>query len=202
MTLPVMLCVPERQLDRARRLIKYCWELDRTDVWRIVMTEEEDRSFEPEYPTNRFHSLQAQGLHRAAIEAGGSFIWLEVDSIPLKIDWALILSEEYERCRANGKKFLISSDSHPPFDLVGGIGCYPKETEWLVPHHFPKSGWDLWLTEAVPHLLHRSPLIQHSYGIYNNLGQAVEHRFPRDSKMLREDALLFHRDPFQDLIPK
>lgn len=198
MTLPVMLCVPERQISAARRLCNYCFDLDRTDVWLIRMTEEEDRSFEPQYPDNRFHSLQSYGLHRAAIEAGGSsFIWLEADAIPLKPDWAAILGEEYERCR---KKFLLSCDSNPPFDRVGGIGCYPKETEWLVPYQFEKSGWDLWLIEAVPHLIARTRSIIHSYGIYNSQGFAVEHRFPRDNKMLREDALLFHRDPFQDLI--
>ena len=161
------------------------------------MSKEDDESFTPLYPENRFHSLQSYGLHRAAYEAGGSFIWLEVDAIPLKEDWAFILAEEYERC---GKRFLISSDSHPPFDRVGGIGCYPKETQWLVPYQFPKSGWDMWLIEAVPHLVARTPLIQHSYGIYNSQGFAVEHRFPRDNRMLREESLVFHRDPFQDLI--
>ena len=181
----MILCVPEHQTDRARRLVNHCWELDRTDVRRIVMTEEEDELFEPQYPDNRFHSLQSYGLHRAAEEISGPFIWLEADAIPLKPDWALILSEEYERC---GKKFLLSSDSNPPFDMIGGIGCYPKETEWLVPYQFEKSGWDLWLLEAVPHLIARTPLIQHSFGIYNNLGFAVEHRFPRDNKMLRQGS--------------
>ena len=143
-----MLCVPERQCDKARRLAEYCFDLDGTDVWLIVMTDEEQESFEPEYPSNHFHSLQAQGIHRAAIEAGGhSLIWLEADAIPLKPDWADILSEEYERC---GKRFLLSSDSNPPFDVIGGIGCYPKETEWLVPQHFPKSSWDMWLIEVCP----------------------------------------------------
>ena len=66
----------------------------------------------------------------------------------------------------------------------------------------PKSGWDKWLMEAVPHLVARTELIQHSYGIYNELGQAVEHRFPRDNKMLRADAVLFHRDPYQDLMAR
>ena len=124
------------------------------------MSEEDDASFQAEYPENRFHSLQSYGLHRAAREMGGhAFIWLEADAIPLKPDWVAILSEEYEKC---GKKFLISSDSNPPFDRVGGIGCYPKETEWLVPYQFEKSGWDMWLIECVPHLIARTALIQHS----------------------------------------
>ena len=56
--LPVILCIPERQTDRARALANYCWDLDRTDVWVIIMTREEDESFQPLYPQNRFHSLQ------------------------------------------------------------------------------------------------------------------------------------------------
>ena len=198
--LPVILCVPEHQIDRAHALAHYCWDLDRTDVWVIVMTREEDESFEPLYPENRFHSLQSYGLHRAAREVATGFIWLEVDAIPLKPDWVLILSEEHER---SGKKFLLSSDSNPPFDLVGGIGCYPKETQWLVPYQFAKSGWDKWLVEAVPHLIARTPLIQHSYCIYGPDGFCKEeHRFPRDNKILREEAVLFHRDPHQDLMTR
>ena len=200
MTLPVVLCVPERQCDQARRLIKYCWELDRTELWLIVMSEEDDASFQAKYPDNRFHSLQSWGLHRAALEIGSSsFIWLEADAIPLKPEWVEILTEEYERC---GKRFLLSSDSQE-FDLVGGIGCYPKETTWLVPYQFEKSGWDKWLIECVPHMVARTSLIQHSYCKYGPDGFCQEeHRFPRDQEMLREEAVLFHRDPNQDLIPR
>jgi hypothetical protein len=196
--LPVVLCIPERQTEQARRLIRYCWDLDRTEIWLIIMTRDDDDSFVAQFPANRFHSLQSYGLHRAAVEVGGSFIWLEADASPLQADWAWILSEEYERC---GKKFLLSSDSHPPFDLIGGIGCYPKETEWLVPYQFEKSGWDLWLVEAVPHLIARTPLLQHSYCIYGANGFCKgEHRFPRDNEILRKEAVLFHRDPYQDLL--
>jgi hypothetical protein len=198
-SLPVILCVPEHQTDRARALAHYCWELDQTDPWIMIMTREEDELFQPLYPDNRFHSLQSYGLHRAAIEVGGPFIWLEADAVPLRPDWALLLAEEYKRC---GKKFLLSADSNPPFDLVGGIGCYPEETAWLVPYQFPKSSWDKWLIEALPHLVARTALIQHSYGIYNELGFAVEHRFPRDNKMLRKEAILFHRDPHHDLMTR
>lgn len=190
--------VPEHQLDRAHRLSCYCSDLDGTNVWLITISAEEDAAFVPQYSENAFHSRQAYALHRAAEELGGeSFIWLEPDSIPLKPDWAEILTKEWKRC---AKKFLISSDSHPPFDLVGGIGVYCGETEWLIPVHYPKSGWDLWLIEAVPHLVARTGLLQHSYGIYDQTGHAVEHRFPRDSRILRSTAVVFHRDPRQDLL--
>ena len=198
MSLPAFLCVPEHQINQALLLRDYCQDLDGIEPRLIVMTREEQESFEAEYPENRFHSLQAQGIHRAAVEASGPFIWLEADAVPLRPNWALVLEGEYQRC---GKKFLLSSDSNSPFDLVGGIGCYPKETEWLVPQHYPKSSWDCWLIEAVPHLVARTPLIQHSYCVYLPNGFCKEeHRFPRDKKMLREEAVIFHRDPFQDLL--
>lgn len=197
MSLPVIMAVPNHQLDRAHRLAQHCWDLDNTDICLITIGAEEDAAFTPEYSENAFHSRQAYALHRAAEEVYDEpFIWIEPDSVPLKPDWAEILTEEYARC---AKKFLISSDSHPPFDLVGGIGIYPPETEWLVPVHYRKSSWDLWLIEAVPHLVARTGLLQHSYGIYDHTGHAVEHRFPRDQEILRPTAVVFHRDPHQDL---
>ena len=183
-------------MEKAFLLADHCLRLDRTDVGVILMSEAEDNAFVPEFPQNRFHSLQARGILLAAKEAGRAFIWLEVDSIPLKPGWAETLSREYERY---GKKFLLSSDSQP-FDAVGGIGCYCAETQWLLPEHYEKGSWDGWLIEHVPHLVARTPLVQHSYGIYNEAGFAVEHVFPRDNKMLREDAVIFHRDPGQTLI--
>ena len=64
-----------------------------------------------------------------------------------------------------------------------------------------KSSWDLWLIQCVPHLVYRTPLIQHSYCIYNDAGFCREvHRFPRDAAMLRPEAVIFHRDPNQDLL--
>jgi hypothetical protein len=193
-----ILAVPEHQERKAHLLREYCYQLDQTEVQLIVMSREEQAAFQAQYPNNRFHSLQAQGIHRAARELDSPFIWLEVDAIPLKAGWAAALSAEYETC---GKKFLISSDSHPPHDLVGGIGCYPQETDWLLPQHFPKSSWDMWLIEAVPHLVARTATIQHSYGWYNSRGFIDKiHEFPRDRAILRPGALLFHRDPTQSLI--
>ena len=197
--LPPILVVPAHQEKRANALAQYCYDLDKTDIWLMVISEEEDRSFVPLYPKNAFHSRQARALRKGAeLMSGTPFIWLECDSIPLKPKWATVLTEEYDR---QGKPFLISSDSHPPHDLVGGIGVYPGNTDILVPVDYPKSGWDLWLITEIPDQVARTPLIQHSYGRYGPDGFVkAEHRFPRDSAMLRPEAVIFHRDPHQDLM--
>lgn len=68
-----------------------------------------------------------------------------------------------------------------------------------MPCNFRRSGWDLWLKSNLEPLIGWTPLIQHSYGIYDEQGKAAPHEFPRDSAMLRPDALIFHRDPKQQL---
>jgi hypothetical protein len=195
--IPVLLVTPESYRERAHRMLRHCEELG-TYVWWVEIPQAEEDAFVTQYPTNRYHCIQANALHRAACVAHGrAFIYIECDSIPLKKGWEKALAEEYARC---GSKFLLSSDSQL-HDQVGGIGVYPPETEWLVPIHYPKSSWDLWLIECLPHLVARTPLIQHSYGFYNNEGFVREvHRFPRDQAMLRSEAVIFHRDPHQDLI--
>ena len=97
------------------------------------------------------------------------------------------------------KKFLLSSDHQPRLGWQDRL--LPEDTAEIVPVDFEKSGWDLWLIEEVPHLVARTPLIQHSYCHYGSNGFCKhEHRFPRDHAMLRSDALIFHRDPHQDRI--
>ena len=198
----VPVCVfPSHQAKQAFALAEHCLDLDGTVLHLIEQTPADDAHAVVQYPKNRFHCLQGHCLHRAAKEIGTEFIWLECDSIPLKAGWVRVLTEAYWKVKQEGKSFLISSDSHPPHDLVGGIGCYPAETEWLIPIDFERSGWDLWLIEQVPQLVVRSPLIQHSYGVYGTDGFVKhEHRFPRDRKILRPDAVIFHRDKHQDLI--
>ena len=95
---------------------------------------------------------------------------------------------------------MLSSDCQP-HDQIGGIGVYCGETSWLVPTDYAKSSWDLWLIECVPHLVARTPLIQHSYCWYGSDGFCKRvHEFPRDNAMLRPESVIFHRDPTQSLI--
>jgi hypothetical protein len=195
---PIM-AVPERQLEKARRLRQFCYELDGTEVVLLTISEEQDRKFPLKFPGNVFHSRQAWGLRMAAHYMGGQpFLWIEPDSIPLKPNWVEILNAEYERHVE--AKFMLSSDAQQ-FDEIGGIGVYSGETGWLVPTDFEQSSWDLWLIQCVPHLVHRTPLIQHSFGWYGPDGFVKEwHRFPRDKEILRRDAAIFHADKYQDLI--
>ena len=192
------MCVfPSHQAKQARALAEHCLDLDGSVVHLIEQTQEDDEKAIVRYPKNRFHCLQSHSLRRAALEIGTDFIWLETDSIPLKPLWVRTLQVAYQQ---SGKKFMLSSDSQP-HDLIGGVGCYCRETSWLVPIDFEKSSWDLWLIEAVPHLVCRSGLIQHSYGIYGSDGFVKqEHRFPRDRYMIRPGAVIFHRDKHQDLL--
>ena len=193
---------PSYQANKARALAEYCRELDGTVLHLIEQTPEDDAKCEVAYPWNRFHCLQAHALRRASREIGSEFIWLESDSVPLKPRWVRTLTEEYWKAKEDRKKFLVSSDSQK-FDLISGIGCYPVETQYLVPVDFKKSSWDLWLIEVVPDLVARTNLIQHSYCHYAPNGFCKEeHRFPRDMAMIRSDALIFHRDLHQDLLQR
>lgn len=196
--IPVVIGAPLSQRDRVDRLVQYCKELDGTIVKVIPV---DDSTFQAQFTNNEFGCRQAHALRTVANQINGPFIWLEADSVPLKPMWANELRAEYKR---GGKEFMLSSDSHPPHDLIGGIGIYGANTRWLVPNQFPRAGWDGWMLQHLSPVIHFSPIIQHSYGIYpsNVLGtQCNPHLFPRDAKMIRDNAVIFHRDRFQGLIP-
>jgi hypothetical protein len=203
---PIVVCVQSQQ-EAVRRLVDYCRNLDGTRVKVIPLTPEDDAKFTPEHPSNEKACRAAFSLrHGALVMRGKPFIWLEHDSIPLKAGWAKILTDEYER---QGKAFLLSSDTHPPFDLVGGIGVYHGDTYWMIPSNIAPphgsvsgSGWDLWMTKRLAPLVGTTPLIQHSYGNYDANGVPSNHRFPADARILRGETVLFHRDPHQDLIER
>ncbi len=186
----VIACV-DRQREAVELVRRHCEELDGTKLQVIPVTDDGCEG------TN-FPTLQAHGFHQVAAQMDKPFIWLEADSVPLKPGWRQALSEEYRMC---GKKFMISSDTHPPFDIVGGIGVYPAESKWLLPRVYGKQSWDRWIIDVVPHLVHRTPMIQHKYAIYDESGKAVQpHVFPRDAGLIRHDALIFHRDKYLSLL--
>jgi len=200
---PIIVC-PERQRESVLRLVEYIRNLDGTRVRIIPVSVSEDAKFMASLPktldaVQKFACLQAHGLRLGATAMRGQpFIWLEPDSIPLAKGWASALDREY---RKHGKPFLISSDVNPPYDLVGGIGVYPGDTDYLVPEVFTAHGFDLWLVNHLKPLVARSPIIQHCYGDYDAAGNAHSWRFPKDIGRLRPKAVIFHRDKHQDLIP-
>lgn len=179
----------QRQSEVVNNLVNYIEELDGTNVVVIDAAEETDR-----YPDrNNF------AFHQAVVEmAGETFFWLEPDSIPIKKNWLQTIEKEYLE---SWKQFMLSSDKNPPHDLIGGIGVYGPRTKEIISKHIDGGhGWDGWMIRNVPHLIHRTPFIQHSYGFYDQSGYAIAHRFPRDIDMIRESSLIFHRDKYQDLI--
>lgn len=201
---PVIVSVKSQEAS-VKELVAHCYALDGTEVKVVPLTPEDDTKFVPAYPKNDKACRAAFSLHCAAVAMKGQpFIWLEHDSVPLKAGWVKTLSDEYERL---GKPFMLSSDSNPPFDLVGGIGVYSGDTSWMVPTQIKERegiihiahGWDAWMVTHMPELISRTPLIQHSYGVYEK-GIASKHQFPRDAKMLRKDAVIFHRDSDHTLL--
>lgn len=179
------------QVDVVDKIVDYIYNLDGTELVVIPSLEETI-----EYPDRNNFALRYAADHMA----GEPFFWVEPDSIPLKKGWLKAAEEEYLR---SGKEFMLSSDENPPHDMIGGIGIYGPSTRWLIPKHidgkFKGEGWDGWMIKSIPHTIHRTPLIQHSYGLYH-MGHAEPHRFPRDIDMIRESSLIFHRDKYQDLI--
>lgn len=187
--LPAVIVRAERQRQLVDNLLSYCHNLDGESI--TVIDAPPDRG-----PSKEYYATDALHLAAATFK-GGPFFWLEPDSIPLTPGWLDKLSKEYYD---SGKDFMLSSDSHPPDDEVGGIGVYGPTTHWLLPKIFRKAGWDLWMLQNIKPLIHFTPLIQHKYGHYFN-HKAFPLRFPKDQHLIRPDALLFHADKFQDLLP-
>ncbi len=198
MTVIPIIAAPEHQRGAAQRLADHCQRLDGTTVQVIPIPKAADEAYSNTHPNAPFPCLQAFGLRYCAEKMRGKpFFWLEHDSIPLKQGWLKTLTEEYQR---HGKPYLISSDCNAPNDLVGGIGIYGPDTHWLIPDYFPSSGWDLWMVNHLKDLIAKTPLIQHSYGNYNNAGVCTHHLFPAERWMIRDSTLVFHRDRDQGLI--
>lgn len=194
-TLPACIFYSAADHEKVMRLAAYCEKLDGTKL--NVFT----------HPDANKHKQPKAGnfAFRVVLEKmrGRPFIWLENDSIPLKAGWAQALTDEYQKGK---KEFMLSSDQNPPGDMIGGIGVYGRNAASIIPNAIvpPNTkwgAWDGWLIDNAPEMLHRTPLIQHSYAIYDAGGALLEfHRFPRDAGILRPTALIFHADKHQDLL--
>jgi hypothetical protein len=182
----------ERQHKEVDNLVNHIKRLDGTEVLVIPAIDETE-----EYPARNNYAFYQAGQ----IMKGEAFFWLEPDSTPLCAGWLDRIEAEYAVCC---KQFMLSSDRNPPFDIVGGIGVYGPRTFEIIPKDIDGDlrgqGWDMWMLRNAFNLIHKSPLIQHSYGKYDSSGNAAPHRFPQESGMIRKDAVIFHRDKYQDLI--
>jgi hypothetical protein len=182
----------ERQSKEVNNLVEHIKRLDGTEVLVISAIDETD-----EYPARNNYAF-----HQAAkIMDGKPFFWLEPDSIPLCAGWLDRIEEKYSLCC---KQFMLSSDKNYPFDIIGGIGVYGPRAFEIIPKDIGGElhghGWDMWMLRNLSNLIEWSPLIQHSYGKYDKNGVATPHRFPKERSMIRGDAVIFHRDKYQDLI--
>jgi hypothetical protein len=185
---PVIVRAPSLH-TKVERLAAFVNELDGSEL-KII---EKARNERP-YPASKNDAFRL-----AALEMQGKpFVWMEPDAIPRKAGWIHSLTKAYLQ---SGKEFLLSSDLNPPFDLAGGIGVYGPNTHWLVPEAVPAQSRNAWIAKHLRPLTAFTSLIQHTYGNYNERGLASPHRFPQDNHILRSNAVLFHADKFQQLIP-
>lgn len=188
---PVIARVP-RHSAQVARLVEHCRKLDGTELTVIDIPQPEPFQFLPE---NRMACLQSGSLHFVADKLRRPFLWLEPDSIPCGSGWLETLTAEYWQ---SGREFMLSEDSEPPGDMAGGIGAYGSDTRWLIPQMFRRDAWDLWMIKHLSPLIHRTPLIQHTHGIYRNGIRIGDHTdfLP----LLRPEACVFHADKSQSLI--
>jgi hypothetical protein len=184
----------KRQAKEVDSLVSHIKRLDGTEVLVIQAIDE----------TNEYPARNNYAFHQAAkIMYGEPFFWLEPDSIPLCAGWLKKIESAYSDCH---KQFMLSANQHAPHDIIGGIGVYGPRTKEIIPKNIDGDmhgyGWDMYILKRQSNMIYWSELIQHSYGIYDSYGNAKPHRFPRDNRIIRKDAVIFHRDKYQDLIPK
>lgn len=199
-SLTAIISMPEKHQAQVEKLVRHCQELDGTNITVLPVSNAQDNEFIKGNSTNTFCKLQAQSLHLEALAMKGlPFIHLEPDSIPIKSGWAATITNEYRRL---GKPFMLSSDSHPPGDLVGGIGVYSGDTHFMIPVQIEREGWDAWMLNHIKSMIAFTPLIQHKYGFYEGMNKVRDIVFPHDRELLRQDAVIFHRDVTQSLLRK
>lgn len=183
-----------KQANLVRELVKHCRNLG-TEVRVISRPDPEGLSY-PAVCNWSFIEVCKQ-------MAGQDFFWLEADSIPLTPDWFEKITDEWEQVKADGKKILWSLNPEQLEDKCTGIGCYSHD---ILDHldgieestvNGYSYGFDGWILNNRPHLIARTPLIEHSYGTYGRDGNATLHRHYKSSG----EAVIFHKDQYQDLIP-
>lgn len=189
MTLPVILNIAKHEQRQADKLIRYIKKLDGTEV----------RTFQFDDPPGmRYPEVANWAFRKIAKEMQGqAFIWVEADSVPLKAGWAKALSDEYEK---QGKEYLYAKTFNEPWDRYSGIGIQGPNAYEHAPENFTTGGFDEWIARQYPDLIGRTDLIRHSYGIYDEKGDATLHQFPRDMHIIGNEAVLFHKDQRLDLI--
>jgi len=179
---------PLNQKNLYNRLIEHCRKLDGTEIQ--VVTQEQP-------PDIKYPAVCNWAFRNVCIAMKGKpFVWLESDSIPVKAGWLKALDDEWKKAQSFGKSVVWTTDTHPPYDLCTGIGVYGPEALDLVPEGLSDDGFDGYILKNHADKIHRTPVVQHSYGRYDAKGDVTLHRQP----VVRDDAMIFHKDQYQDLI--
>ena len=188
-TLPVVLYQAPHEKKAVERLVRFCKELDGTEVQVFTAPEPEGMR----YPEVANWSFRYVAEHMK----GQAFIWIEADVSPLKAGWAAALSKEYKRV---GKEYLYAGHMNPPFDNFSGVGVQGPNAFDHAPIGFKSGGFDEFIVCAHPDKIGRTELIRHSYGSYDVNGDVTLHEFPRDMEVVGDEAVLFHKDQKQGLL--
>lgn len=189
-TLPVCLYQAPHERRSVERLVRFCRELDGTEV-RVFTAPEPAGMRYPEVANWSFRYVAEQ-------MKGKPFIWIEADVAPLKAGWAQALTNEYYR---QGNEYLYPLQFNPPHDNYTGIGVQGPNAYEHAPVGFKDGGFDEWIVKTYPHLIAKTDLIRHSYGTYDENGDVTLHEFPRDMAIIGDRAVLFHKDQSQGLLP-
>jgi hypothetical protein len=189
LTLPVVLFQAPHEKKSVERLVRFCRDLDGTEVRVFTAPEPEGMR----YPENANWSFR----HVAEQMKGQAFIWIEADCAPLKAGWAKAISDEYVRLN---KEYLYAGHMNPPFDNFSGVGVQGPNAFEHAPVGFKSGGFDEFIICAHPDKVGRTELIRHSYGLYESNGDVTLHEFPRDMYIIGNEAVLFHKDQRNQLL--
>jgi len=193
MSLPVVIFRAPNQRSATDNMVSWCRELDGTEVERIMRPEPKGMSY-PGLPNWAFKQT-------AKHMKGQDFFWLEADSTPLKKGWLAQIEAQWQEAKKYGCHMLWSADYNAPHDRIGGIGVFSADIDRIIPDGIEDDGFDGWVVRNCIDLVHRTPLIQHSYAIYKPNGDIErKHEFPQDLKRIRKETVIFHKDQRQQLI--
>jgi len=191
--LPAIIYRPPTQRSAVDNLVSWCAELDGTRVEKFSQPEPTGLL----YPGLANWSFKQTAKHMK----GKDFFWLEADSIPLRKGWLAAITAEWQIAKRYGCRAMLTLDYNPPHDRIGGIGVYSGEIDDIIPDGISQEGFDGWMVTNRMELVHRTPLIQHRYGVYKKTDDLQRHNeFPPDLGLIRPDTVIFHKDAKQQLI--
>jgi predicted SAM-dependent methyltransferase len=130
---------------------------------------------------------------------GAPVLYLEPDAWPCAVNWFDLLAADYAQ-RGNPAA-LVTAGQHP----IGGIGIYDAKKLPLPKTHAefraqirPGAAFDDWVYNLGPE---KTPLIRHSYGIYQGPEVIGHHFFNTRAHFERfcHGAAIFHKDVFGTL---